>query len=128
MPATTIAAIRSTWAGVSASNVTISSMRFRNSGRNASLAAASIRSAPPSGAAAVKPSPRRASPAPRFDVMTTTVFVKSTVRPSPSVSRPSSMSWSSTFQTSGCAFSISSSRTTEYGRRRTGSVSCPPSP
>ena len=47
--------------------------------------------------------------------MTITALVKSTVRPSPSVSRPSSMTCSSTFQTSGCAFSISSSRITLYG-------------
>ena len=44
--------------------------------------------------------------------MITTVFLKSTVRPWPSVSRPSSSSWSRTFSTSGCAFSISSSSTT----------------
>ena len=92
------------------------------------MAASSIRSSAGAGAPAVKPIPRRALPAPRFDVITTTVLVKSTVRPSPSVSRPSSISWSRTFQTSGCAFSISSSSTTEYGRRRTGSVSWPPSP
>jgi hypothetical protein len=29
--------------------------------------------------------------------------------------------------TSACAFSTSSNRTTEYGLRRTASVSCPPS-
>ena len=34
----------------------------------------------------------------------TTVFLKSTVRPLPSVSRPSSSSCSSTLSTSGCAF------------------------
>src|ERR671915_584683 len=51
-------------------------------------------------------------------VMMTTAFLKSTVRPLPSVSRPSSRSCSSTFNTSGCAFSISSKRTTAYGRRR----------
>ena len=87
-----------------------------------------MRSASAAGAAAVKPTARRACPAPRFEVMITTVLVKSTVRPSPSVRRPSSMSASSTFQTSGWAFSTSSSSTTEYGRRRTGSVSWPPSP
>ena len=38
----------------------------------------------------------------------TTVFLKSTVRPWPSVSRPSSSTWSRTLKTSGCAFSISS--------------------
>src|SRR3954449_8678885 len=113
-------AMVSTCSAVSARNVTISSMRFRNSGRKADLAAASIRSSPASGAPAVKPTPRLAWPAPRFEVMTTTAFEKSTVRPSPSVRRPSSMSWSRTFQTSGWGFSTSSSRTTEEGRRRGG--------
>ena len=51
--------------------------------------------------------------------MTITVFLKSTVRPCPSVMRPSSSTCSSTLKTSGCAFSISSSRITEYGLRRT---------
>ena len=49
---------------------------------------------------------------PTFDVMITTVFLKSTVRPLPSVSRPSSSSCSMTLSTSGCAFSISSNSTT----------------
>ena len=62
-----------------------------------------------------------------FEVMISTVFLKSTVRPWPSVRRPSSITCSSTLKTSVCAFSISSSRTTEYGRRRTASVSWPPS-
>ncbi len=44
--------------------------------------------------------------------MITTALRKSTVRPWPSVRRPSSSSWSRTLNTSGCAFSISSSRTT----------------
>ena len=44
--------------------------------------------------------------------MMMTVFLKSTVRPWPSVSRPSSRIWSSTLKTSGCAFSISSKSTT----------------
>ena len=56
-----------------------------------------------------------------------TVFRKSTSRPWLSVSRPSSRIWSRTLNTSGCAFSISSNRTTLYGRRRTASVSWPPS-
>ena len=56
-----------------------------------------------------------------------TVFLKLTVRPWPSVSRPSSSTCRRTLKTSGCAFSISSSSTTEYGLRRTASVSCPPS-
>ena len=59
--------------------------------------------------------------------MINTVFVKLTVRPCPSVKRPSSSSCNRTLNTSGCAFSISSNNTTLYGRRRTDSVSCPPS-
>ncbi len=54
--------------------------------------------------------------------MTMTVFLKSTVRPCPSVSRPSSSTCSSTLKTSGCAFSTSSSRSTLYGFLRTASV------
>ena len=57
--------------------------------------------------------------------MMTIVLRKSTVRPCASVSRPSSSSCSSTLSTSGCAFSTSSNSTTEYGRRRTASVSWP---
>ncbi len=49
---------------------------------------------------------------PMFDVMMMTVFLKSTVRPWPSVMRPSSSTCSSTLNTSWCAFSISSKRTT----------------
>ena len=59
--------------------------------------------------------------------MMTIVLRKSTVRPWASVSRPSSSSCSSTFSTSGWAFSTSSNSTTEYGRRRTASVSWPAS-
>ena len=40
------------------------------------------------------------------------VFLKSTVRPCPSVILPSSSTWSRTFRTSGCAFSTSSNRST----------------
>ncbi len=64
---------------------------------------------------------------PRFEVSTRMVFLKSTVRPWPSVSRPSSSTCSRTSKTSGCAFSTSSSSTTQYGLRRTVSVSWPPS-
>jgi hypothetical protein len=49
---------------------------------------------------------------PVFEVITITVFLKSTVRPWPSVMRPSSSTCSSTLNTSGCAFSISSNRIT----------------
>ena len=47
-----------------------------------------------------------------FDVMMTMVFLKSTVRPWPSVRRPSSRICSITLNTSWCAFSISSNRIT----------------
>jgi hypothetical protein len=50
---------------------------------------------------------------PMFEVMMMTVFLKSTVRPLPSVNRPSSRTCNRTLKTSGCAFSISSKRTTE---------------
>ena len=50
---------------------------------------------------------------PRLLVMMTTVLVKSTTRPCPSVSRPSSSSCKRTLKTSGWAFSISSKRITE---------------
>ena len=51
--------------------------------------------------------------------MMMTVFLKSTRRRALSVRTPSSSTCSRTLNTSGCAFSISSSRTTEYGFRRT---------
>ena len=50
--------------------------------------------------------------APRFEVMMSTVFLKSTVRPLASVRRPSSITCNSMLKTSGCAFSISSKRMT----------------
>ena len=53
-----------------------------------------------------------ATSAPRFDVKTSTVLVKSMVRPRPSVIRPSSNTWRNASRTSRCAFSISSSRMT----------------
>ena len=65
--------------------------------------------------------------APMFEVMITIALRKSTVRPWASVSRPSSRIWSRMLKTSGWAFSISSSSSTEYGLRRTASVSWPPS-
>ncbi len=51
--------------------------------------------------------------APMFEVMIRIVFLKSTVLPRPSVRCPSSNTCSSTLNTSGCAFSISSSSTTQ---------------
>ncbi len=70
--------------------------------------------------------PSSKNSAPRFDVIIKMVFLKSTVRLCESVIRPSSSTCSKTLNTSGCAFSISSKRTTEYGLRRTASVNCPP--
>ena len=57
--------------------------------------------------------PRR-SPLPTgmLEVMISTTFLKSTVRPWPSVRRPSSMTCSRVLNTSAWAFSISSSSTT----------------
>ena len=70
---------------------------------------------------------RAISDAPMFDVMITIAWRKSTVRPCESVSRPSSRICRRMLNTSGWAFSISSSSSTEYGLRRTASVSWPPS-
>ena len=89
---------------VSGENRTISSIRFTNSGLKYSIGSTG-----------------------RLLVMISTVLVKSTVRPWPSVSRPSSSTCRRTLNTSWWAFSISSSSTTLYGRRRTASVSWPPS-
>ena len=55
------------------------------------------------------------------------VFLKSTRRPRLSVICPSSNACRRRLNTSGCAFSISSKRITEYGLRRTRSVNWPPS-
>ena len=53
--------------------------------------------------------------APTLDVMMITVLRKSTVLPWLSVRRPSSSTCSRMLKISGCAFSISSNSTTEYG-------------
>ena len=55
------------------------------------------------------------------------VFLKSTVLPFESVARPSSKICNNKFNTSGCAFSISSNKTILYGFLLTASVNCPPS-
>ncbi len=54
-------------------------------------------------------------------------FLNDTTLHLPSVRRPSSRICKNTLKISGCAFSISSRSITEYGLRRTASVSCPPS-
>ena len=64
---------------------------------------------------------------PMLEVIMIMVFLKSTVFPRESVIRPSSSTCNNTLNTSGCAFSISSKSTTEYGFLLTASVSWPPS-
>ena len=61
------------------------------------------------------PKPRGPPPLslPALEVMTMTVFSKLMRRPWASVMCPSSRIWRRMFSTSGCAFSISSKRTTE---------------
>ena len=97
---------------------TISSILPMSSGRSAPFTAAIVlSSALLSRSAPSLPNPSREertpAPEPRLEVKMTTVFLKSTVRPRPSVSLPSSSTWSSRSNTSGCAFSISSKSTTE---------------
>ena len=112
-----------------------SSMRLSSSGRKTFLSSPMMRffissyERPPSGSPGTKPSDWFLViwAAPMFDVMITIVLRKSTLRPCASVSLPSSSTCNRMLKTSGWAFSISSSRTTEYGLRRTASVSWPPS-
>ena len=92
--------------------ITISSIRFRNSGRNV------VRRRVQRVATNWHPRlrlhvSRIHASLPTLLVMITTVFLKSTVRPWPSVSRPSSSTCSRVLKTSGWAFSISSNSTTE---------------
>ncbi len=100
----------SMFARLSRSNSTISSSRFRNSGRKCARTAAITWSRASS---ASTPSGSIDSAwLPRFEVRMISVFLKSTTRPCPSVSRPSSSTCSSTLNTSGCAFSTSSNSST----------------
>mmetsp|Transcript_11971 Transcript_11971/g.35989 ORF Transcript_11971/g.35989 Transcript_11971/m.35989 type:complete len:260 (-) Transcript_11971:1345-2124(-) len=111
----------------SASNDTISSRRFRNSGRNlaerARLTSERRRFSESWSPANVA----RMLSEPTLVVKMTMQFVKSTRRPLASWTWPSSRRASMTFQRSGCAFSISSNNSKECGRRRTAFVNCPPS-
>src|ERR1035441_551956 len=116
-------------------NTMMSSTRFRNSGRKCCLSSSCtllfIRSYEPRDWPAVpKPTetPLEMSLVPRLVVMMMTVFLKSTTRPWASVRRPSSRICSSELKMSGCAFSISSNRTTENGFRGTLSGGRPPPP
>ena len=98
-------------------NIIISSMRLRNSGRIDLLSSAKTSFLVFSSVACTSflSSPAKCSWiswAPRLVVMMTIVFLKLATRPLLSVSRPSSSTCSSVLNTSGCAFSISSSSTT----------------
>ena len=91
----------------------ISSTRFMNSGRRKSPRAFIARSRSLSAAVPAKPSEPLFVLLPAFVVMMMTVFSKFIFLPCASVICPSSRIWSRMFMTSGCAFSISSKRTTE---------------
>ena len=114
------------------SNMIISSKRLRNSGANCFFNAFSMI---PLAKALVSVIGANPTPLPKsfncfvpaFDVMIIMVFLKSTRRPFPSVSLPSSITCNSILKTVEFAFSISSSNTMLYGFLRTRSVSCPPS-
>ncbi len=69
----------------------MSSTRFRNSGLKCSRSTRITLSRAMSKSCSVFSASVARNPAPRFDVMISTVFLKSTVRPFESVSRPSSM-------------------------------------
>jgi len=110
----------------------VSSMRLRNSGRKIFLTSLLIRSwdfFSSVFSSTRKPTePRRSRYlAPMLEVMITMVFLKSMRLPRESVRWPSSNTCSRMLYTSKWAFSISSSRMTEYGLRFTFSVSWPPS-
>ena len=103
---------------VSGVNMMISSMRLRNSGRmvffSRSSTSAFVSATTRSRFSSVSFSKlSRMSDEPMLLVIMMIVFLKFTVRPLLSVRRPSSSTCSSTLKTSGCAFSISSKRTTE---------------
>ena len=111
--------LRSSW-----SNSTTASSRLRNSGENV-FAIASIASGEWSWV--VKPIDRRwRCSAPALVVITTATLRKSALRPLLSVRVPWSMTWSRMLNTSGCAFSISSRRSTQWGCLLIASVSRPP--
>ena len=136
--ATRLSKILPTTGRVSAWNVTIASNRLINSGRikfsNSPFAACALRSCSDSIRCEVSRAERKPSStscvifsAPRLLVKMIIVCRKLTVRPLESVNCPSSRICKSILSTSGCAFSISSNNTTEYGWRRTRSVNLPPS-
>ena len=102
--------------------ITISSNRFKNSGRKLCFSNPSTASF---ACWVICPfsMPSKIYWLPKLLVRIRIVFLKSTVLPWLSVIRPSSSTCNSTLNTSGCAFSISSNSTTLYGLRRTASVS-----
>ena len=108
-------------------NSTISSTRLRNSGLKCRRKSAITASRAEARISPASVTPSSSCGDPMFDVIITTVFLKSTTWPWASVNRPSSSNWSNTWNTSGWAFSTSSNKIAEYGLRRTASVNCPPS-
>ena len=104
-------------------NMMISSSLFKNSGRKCPLNSPMTASSHAGLMSPLSSIPSNRCAEPRFDVIMMIVFLKSTVLPCESVIRPSSSTCNSTLNTSGCAFSTSSKRTTEYGFLRTASVS-----
>ena len=92
------------------------SSRFRNSGLNSVLERQVVVALAVALAEADRPA--REIGAPTLLVMIRTTWRKSVFLPLLSVSVPWSITWSSTLKTSGCAFSISSSK--QHGVRRLG--------
>ena len=106
------------WLSSKGLNMMMSSTRFKNSGRMNcfSCSMTSLRVFSKTSSALLSVSRAKLSwmtLAPMLEVMMTMVFLKSTVRPLLSVRRPSSKTCNRMLNTSGCAFSISSSRMTE---------------
>ena len=85
----------------------MSSIRFKNSGLNLDFNSFSTFSS----FSLVTPLSKYSEPI--LDVIIRIVFLKSTTRPIESVKRPSSSTCNKMLKTSGCAFSISSSKTIE---------------
>ena len=116
-----LSTIVSMTSGVSGRKLTIASSRLRNSGlktrstavlERASAARWRLSSEPDTGESVKPMLPALISRDPAFDVMISTTCRKSALRPLLSVSVAWSITCSRMLKMSGCAFSISSSRTT----------------
>ena len=104
-------------------NITISSILFKNSGLNLDFNSSITEFLLSSEIFPLSSIPSIKSIEPMLLVMMMIVFLKSTVLPLLSVKRPSSKTCNKMLNTSGCAFSISSNKITEYGFLLTASVS-----